>query len=107
VKARLGIHPPATLVEALVKLAITPDVLSVLRTMLADPTAEARGAQISNAAGLRPGTITLLLARLENAGIVTHRSIYTGGRKHYSLTPCGAEFARTTLALADETVGDS
>ena len=82
------------------KLTMTPATQAVLRAMLADPTTPAPGAQISKAAGLTSGTITPILARMENAGIITHFG--QPHRKRYRLTARGAEFARTTLALTEE-----
>jgi PadR family transcriptional regulator, regulatory protein PadR len=77
----------------------------VLRAMLVEPTHEAYGAEISRAAGLPSGTITPIVARLENAGILTHRvedvdpaQAGRPRRKYYSFTPDGAERARDALA---------
>jgi PadR family transcriptional regulator, regulatory protein PadR len=79
----------------------------VLRAMLLEPTREAYGAEIGRAAGLPSGTVTPIVARLENAGILLSRSeevdpveVGRPRRKYYSFTPDGAEKARDALARA-------
>jgi PadR family transcriptional regulator PadR len=86
-------------------LRMTQATQLVLRAMLVEPTREAYGAEISRAAGLPSGTITPIVARLENAGILTHRvedinpaQAGRPRRKYYSFTPHGAEIARDALA---------
>ena len=77
----------------------------VLRVMLAEPTRQAYGGEIGRVAGLPSGTITPILARLENAGILAHHvedvdpsQIGRPRRKYFYFTPDGAERARHELA---------
>jgi DNA-binding PadR family transcriptional regulator len=86
-------------------LRMTQATQMVLRAMLVEPTREAYGAEIGRAAGLPSGTVTPIMARLENAGILTHRveeadpaEVGRPRRKYYSFTPDGAERARDALA---------
>jgi DNA-binding PadR family transcriptional regulator len=79
----------------------------VLRALLAEPTREVYGGQIGRRAGLPSGTVTPILARLENAGILTARvedvdpsQVGRPRRKYYAFTPDGAQRARHELARA-------
>jgi DNA-binding MarR family transcriptional regulator len=87
------------------QLRMTQATQLVLRALLVEPGREAYGAEIGRAAGLPSGTITPIVARLENAGILTHRIedidpglIGRPRRKYYSFTSGGAERARYALA---------
>jgi PadR family transcriptional regulator PadR len=89
------------------QLRMTQATQLVLRAMLVEPAKEFYGAEISRAAGLPSGTITPIVARLENAGILSHRvediePVAAGRprRKYYSFTRDGAELARNVLARA-------
>jgi DNA-binding PadR family transcriptional regulator len=80
----------------------------VLRTLLADPTAEMYGLQICAEAGLPSGTIHPILARFERLGWLESRWEDTvpqqegrPRRRYYRLTEDGAE--RTRIALAQAT----
>jgi PadR family transcriptional regulator, regulatory protein PadR len=86
-------------------LRMTQATQLVLRAMLAEPTREAYGAELGRAVGLPSGTITPIVARLENAGILTSRvedvdpaRVGRPRRKYYSFTADGAERARHELA---------
>jgi PadR family transcriptional regulator PadR len=88
-------------------LRMTQATQQVLRALLAEPTREAYGAEIGRAAGLPSGTVTPILARLENAEILTSRvedidpaQAGRPRRKYYAFTPDGAERARDHLARA-------
>ena len=91
-------------------LRMTQATQLVLRVLLAEPTKEAYGGEIGRAAGLPSGTITPILARLENAGILAHRiedidpaQAGRPRRKYYAFTPDGAEHARHELARTSTT----
>jgi PadR family transcriptional regulator PadR len=88
-------------------LRMTQATQLVLRAMLVEPTREAYGGEIGRAASLPSGTVTPILARLENAGILLHRvedvepaQVGRPKRKYYAFTPDGAERARHALARA-------
>ncbi|WP_329123956.1 PadR family transcriptional regulator [Streptomyces sp. NBC_01353] len=82
----------------------------VLRTLLETPTKARYGLELSNSAGLAPGTVHPILARLESAGWV--ESFWEDEseiektdpprpkRRYYQFTPDGAESARLGLAQA-------
>jgi PadR family transcriptional regulator PadR len=77
----------------------------VLRQALAEPTREFYGAEVGKAVGLPSGTVTPILARLENAGFlvsryecVDSRQVGRPRRRYYMFTPGGAERARHELA---------
>jgi DNA-binding PadR family transcriptional regulator len=82
----------------------TEDVLAV---MLAEPTKRYYGLELTRAAGLKPGTIYPLLARLEEAGWLTSEveTIDPSAegrrpRRYYELTGDGVREARAALAAA-------
>lgn len=88
-------------------LRMTQATQQVLRALLLEPTREFYGGEISRAAGLPSGTITPILARLQNAGILRSRvedvepsTVGRPRRKFFSFTPDGAELARHELARA-------
>jgi PadR family transcriptional regulator PadR len=77
----------------------------VLRALLADPTQELYGTEISDAAGMMSGTVHPILARLEQAGWVQSRwedvDPQVAGRparRYYQITGEGAQRARAELA---------
>lgn len=77
----------------------------VLRALLADPSQEMYGLQISQAAELPSGTIHPILARLEGYGWLESRwedidphEKQRPRRRYYRLTPDGAELSQTALA---------
>ena len=79
----------------------------VLRAMLAEPSHEMYGLQISQAAELPSGTIHPILARLEACGWLESRwedidpaEQGRPRRRYYRLSPDGAERARNALARA-------
>jgi PadR family transcriptional regulator PadR len=79
----------------------------VLHALLADPSQELYGVQISDQAALPSGTIHPILARLEGVGWLESRwediDVRAEGRparRYYRLTTDGAELARTALARA-------
>jgi DNA-binding PadR family transcriptional regulator len=79
----------------------------VLRAMLAEPTEEMYGLQISQTAELPSGTIHPILARLEAYGWlesrwedVDPREKQRPRRRYYRLTSEGAELSRAALARA-------
>jgi PadR family transcriptional regulator, regulatory protein PadR len=85
---------------------MTGPVRLVLRAMLDDAGVPRYGLQISKQAGLEPGTLYPVMARLEGVGWVQSRwedpdlSIRDGRprRRYYQLTTDGAEQARQALA---------
>jgi DNA-binding PadR family transcriptional regulator len=83
---------------------MTLSTLRVLAVLLADPTAEHYGLEVSHAAGLPGGTLYPILARLETAGWLTSQwedidEVAQGRRRrrYYQLTDSGAERARQVL----------
>ncbi|MFG3345867.1 PadR family transcriptional regulator [Streptomyces sp. NPDC048018] len=82
----------------------------VLRTLLETPAKARYGLELSDAAGLAPGTIHPILARLENAGWlesywedpseIEKTDPPRPARRYYRFTPDGAETARLALAQA-------
>lgn len=88
-------------------LRMTQATQLVLWVLLAEPTKEAYSGEIGRAAGLPSGTVTPILARLENARILTSRvedvdPVQAGRprRKYYTFTPHGIERARQELTRA-------
>lgn len=83
---------------------MTTQTLAVLSRMLADPTAEHYGTELSRLVGLKSGTIYPLLDRLLKAGWLERRweavePTVEGRprRRLYRLTPAGAAAARVEL----------
>jgi DNA-binding PadR family transcriptional regulator len=83
---------------------MTLSTLRVLAVLLADPTAEHYGLEVSHAAGLPGGTLYPILARLETAGWLTSQwedidEVAQGRRRrrYYQVTDSGAERARQVL----------
>ncbi|MFE0735502.1 PadR family transcriptional regulator [Streptomyces sp. NPDC058855] len=82
----------------------------VLRTLLETPTKARYGLELSDAAGLAPGTIHPILARLENAGWlesywedpseIEKTDPPRPRRRYYRFARSGAESARLALAHA-------
>jgi PadR family transcriptional regulator, regulatory protein PadR len=77
----------------------------VLRALLADPSRELYGIEISEAAGLPSGTVHPMLARLENLGWIESRwedidprAEGRPARRYYRFTSSGVESARAALA---------
>lgn len=77
----------------------------VLRALMAEPSAELYGSEISDAAGLMSGTVHPILARLEAAGWVESRwedvdprAVARPARRYYRLTGTGADLAQAQLA---------
>lgn len=88
-------------------LRMTQAMQQVIRALLQEPTRQAYGGEICRAAGLPSGTVTPILARLENAGIlesefedVDPSDVGRPRRKFYAFTTGGAELARHELARA-------
>jgi DNA-binding PadR family transcriptional regulator len=85
---------------------MTGPVQQVLRFMLEEAAASRYGLEISKQAGLEPGTLYPVMARLEGVGWVESRwedpelSIRGGRprRRYYQLSKEGAEQARLALA---------
>ncbi|MFF2780578.1 PadR family transcriptional regulator [Streptomyces sp. NPDC058052] len=82
----------------------------VLRTLLETPAKARYGLELSDAAGLAPGTIHPILARLENAGWlesfwedrseIEKTDPPRPRRRYYRFSPHGAESSRLALAQA-------
>jgi DNA-binding PadR family transcriptional regulator len=75
--------------------------LAVLEAFLVEPTHERYGLELSQAAGLKTGTIQPILARLEKLGWAESRweeldprEAGRPRRRYYWLTPKGAQMAR-------------
>jgi DNA-binding PadR family transcriptional regulator len=91
---------------------MTTSVLTVLSTMLADPTAERYGLDLVHDTGLPSGTLYPILVRLERAGWVEPRwedidPVAEGrpSRRYYRLTTTGVSQARREVALLREQLG--
>ncbi|GAB1822347.1 PadR family transcriptional regulator [Herbidospora sp. RD11066] len=79
----------------------------VLRTLLEHPDHEMYGLEICHAAGLAPGTIQPILARLEGVGWLESRwedvdphEAARPRRRYYGFAPSGADKARQALEAA-------
>ena len=77
----------------------------VLRAMIADPTHEMYGLELTQAAELASGTVHPILSRLEGCGWVESRwedvdpkRAGRPRRRYYRLTPDGVQYAVTALA---------
>lgn len=87
---------------------MTPATLAVLYVLLANPTEELYGLKISDAAGLKSGTIHPILARFEALGWlvsrwedVDPRRAGRPKRRLYKLSEEGAAGARTAISKAE------
>lgn len=94
------------------RLRMTQAMQQVLRQALQEPTREFYGFEIGRAVGLPSGTVTPILARLEQAGILTSRSEDVDPRqagrprrRYYRFAPDGVELARDHLARAYQARG--
>lgn len=88
---------------------ISPQTLSVLEVMLAEPTRDWYGYELSRQSGLKSGTIYPMLARLERVGWLTSRweeapaGMKKGPRKRvFYLTQNGVDSLAATVAEMDE-----
>jgi PadR family transcriptional regulator PadR len=84
---------------------MTEPTRKVLQVLLADPSAERYGLELSKGAGIAHGTMYGILVRLEQWGWLTNRLEHatdraTPPRRYYRLTDEGAERARTALQEA-------
>jgi hypothetical protein len=82
-------------------------VLQVLHALLADPTREKYGLELSKNSGIAHGTMYGILARLEDWGWLDNRLDYyadraTPPRRYYRLTSDGTEQARAAVEQADQ-----
>ena len=87
------------------RLRMTQAMQQVLRQAMQEPTREFYGFEIGRAVGLPSGTVTPILARLEQSGILTSRSEDVDPRqagrprrRYYTFTPDGVERARDHMA---------
>lgn len=81
---------------------MTSSTLQVLHALLADPTREKYGLELSKNSGIAHGTIYGILARLEDWGWLDNRLDYypdraTPPRRYYRLTSDGTERARAAV----------
>jgi DNA-binding PadR family transcriptional regulator len=83
---------------------ITRQALKVLQALLNDPPSECYGSRIAEKFGIPTGSIYLILARLESAGLVTSAwedvdasRVGRRARKFYQLTAEGTDRAREEL----------
>lgn len=91
-------------------LRMTLQTQLVLRALLAEPSKERYGLELSDLVGVPSGTIYPILARLEQAGWVdsawedpaAHEAAGRPRRRFYWLTPDGADQARAALARAHQ-----
>jgi DNA-binding PadR family transcriptional regulator len=91
------------------QMRMTWQTLAVLDVMLDRPAERHYGLELTAAAGLKPGTIYPLLARLEGAGWlasdweeIDERVEGRRRRRYYRLTGLGQRAARTALDAAIE-----
>ncbi len=85
---------------------MTEPTSQVLEALLADPTREYYGLELSKASGIAHGTMYGILVRLEHWGWLTNRLEHatdraTPPRRYYRLTEYGAEEAPRALARAE------
>jgi len=81
---------------------MTSSTLRVLRTLLAEPTREHNGLELSKDSGIAHGTMYVILVRLDDRGRLANRLVRTAPpRRYYRLTSHGAERARDTVAHAE------
>ena len=91
------------------QLRMTWQTLAVLDVMLQRPGDRHYGLELTRAAGLKPGSIYPLLARLEDAGWLTsaweqidERAEGRRKRRYYQVTGLGQRAGRAALAAAAE-----
>jgi PadR family transcriptional regulator, regulatory protein PadR len=85
----------------------TDSTLQVLHALLADPTRERYGLELSKSSGIAHGTMYGILVRLEGWGWLENRLDYlpdraTPPRRYYRLTSVGAERAREAVEQAGQ-----
>jgi PadR family transcriptional regulator, regulatory protein PadR len=85
---------------------MTDSTLQVLHALLADPTRERYGLELSKSSGMAHGTMYGILVRLEDWGWLENRLDYvadraTPPRRYYRLTSDGAERARAAVEQAE------
>lgn len=89
------------------EIRVTLQVLRVLEAMVHQPDGEFYGSELTDATGLKSGTVYPILARLERAGWATSAWEPTAPaelgrprRRHYKLTGVGSAAARRHLYAA-------
>ena len=85
---------------------MTDSTLQVLHALLADPTREHYGLELSKSSGIAHGTMYGILVRLEDWGWLENRLDYvadraTHPRRYYRLTSDGAVRAREAVEQAE------
>ncbi len=86
---------------------MTDSTLQVLDALLADPTRERYGLELSKSSGIAHGTMYGILVRLEDWGWLENRLEYplesaTPPRRYYRLTSDGAQRAREAIEQAEQ-----
>jgi PadR family transcriptional regulator, regulatory protein PadR len=86
---------------------MTDSTLQVLHALLADPTRERYGLELSKNSGIAHGTMYGILVRLEDWGWLKNRLDYlpdraTPPRRYYRLTSDGVERARAAVEQAEQ-----
>ena len=107
--------PPAPRERAAGHLGITPQTAKVLKVFLEDPTHVLpfeqinEGFELMRRTGLSSGTVYLMLARMEEAGLLTSgkedidpRSEGRPARRHYTISGAAAAAVRVQLAALSE-----
>ena len=85
---------------------MTASTRRVLEALLADPSRERYGLELSKSAGIAHGTMYGILVRLEDWGWLENRLEYSTGRaapprRYYRLTSHGAQRAHAALQEVD------
>jgi PadR family transcriptional regulator, regulatory protein PadR len=85
---------------------MTGSTRQVLEALLADPSRERYGLELSKSAGIAHGTMYGILVRLEDWGWLENRLEYSPDRaapprRYYRLTSQGAQRAQAALHQAD------
>jgi len=90
-------------------LDITPRMARVLKVFLEDPSQPRYGFELMRRTGLSSGTVYLMLARMEEAGLLTSgkedidpRSEGRPARRHYTISGAAVAAVRVQLASLSE-----
>jgi PadR family transcriptional regulator PadR len=90
-------------------LDITPQMARVLKVFLEDPSQSRYGFELMRRTGLSSGTVYLMLARMEEAGLLSSgkenvdpRSEGRPARRHYTISGGAAAAVRVQLASLSE-----
>jgi PadR family transcriptional regulator, regulatory protein PadR len=90
-------------------LDITPQMAKVLKVFLEDPSQSRYGSELMRRTGLSSGTVYLMLARMEETGLLTSgkedidpRSEGRPARRYYAISGAAAAAVHVQLAYLSE-----